>query len=316
MNRVRPLILVLLSLGIGKAAAQDRAPRERPASYLALGDSIPFGYNPFLTKLAEAVIPLPLTTPVPDLLLSYNGYPQDVAELLKLNLANASCPGQTSNSFLVLVPALLDNGCELWRTSGLPLFVTYTSTPWETQVAFATSFLLAHSDTRLVTLTIGGDDLLALEGTTCKGLSSAQLQQCIASYILNTFTTNLTEIYAAIRSTGYDGPIVAVNYASPNYTNTNETAAVSALNLAISTVSDLFKGKVADTFSAFKLASGAGGLPCAVGLAFFNPSGPGCDVHPTPLGQLLIAQLVLHALKPQDEGREESLLFGPRRDGP
>lgn len=311
MNRVCVLILVLLSLGIGTAAAQDRAPREHPAAYLALGDSIPFGYNPFLTKLAEAVIPLPLTSPVPDLLLSYNGYPQDVAELLKLNLANASCPGQTSNSFLAFVPAVLDNGCELWRTSGLPLFVTYTSSPWETQVEFATSFLMQHPDTRLVTLTIGGDDLLVLEGTTCKGLSSAQLQQCIASYILNTFTTNLTEIYGAIRSTGYDGPIVAVNYASPNYTNTDETAAVSALNLAILIVSDSFSGKVADAFSAFKLASGVGGLPCAVGLAFFNPAGPGCDVHPTPLGQLLIAQLVLHALKPQDEGREESLLFGP-----
>jgi hypothetical protein len=166
-----------------------------------------------------------------------------------------------------------------------------------------------------VTITIGGDDLLLLRRITCQGLSSTQLQQCVASYILNTFTTNLTEIYTAIRSTGYDGAIVAVNYASPDYTNADETEAMTALNLTILTVTESFRGKVADAFSAFKVASGVGGLPCAVGLAFFNPSGPGCDVHPTALGQLLTAQVILHALKREDTGKEEALLLlGLSRD--
>ena len=185
-----------------------------------------------------------------------------------------------------------DNECDQWRAAGLPLFVTYASLS-ETQEEYATSFLAAHRDTWLVTITIGGDDLLVLEGTTCEDLSST----CVANYIFNTFTPNLRDIYMAIRSTGYDGPIVAVNYASPDYTNTGETDAVSALNSAILSVTESFRGKVADVFSAFKLASGAEGLPCAVGLSSFTPpSGPGCDVHPTPLGQLVIGQLVLKTL--------------------
>jgi hypothetical protein len=164
-----------------------------------------------------------------------------------------------------------------------------------------------------VTITIGGDDLLALEGTC----NPAQLLECVGDYISNTFTTNLKDIYAAIRSTGYEGPIVAVNYFSPDYTNINETQAVSALNSAILSVTELFGGRVADTFSAFKLASGAEGLPCAngVGLAFvsFSLSGsgsPGCDVHPTALGQLVIAQLVRRALKDEDRSKEEFLFSG------
>jgi lysophospholipase L1-like esterase len=303
MNKLVYVVFALTVLGIGAAAAQDRAPDSNGhAPYLALGDSIPFGYNPFLTDLAKAAegAGTPIATLLPDLLLSYNGYPQDVSELLKLDLTNASCPGQTSNSFLALVPPALDNGCEAWRTGGLPLFVAYTSIPWETQEEYATSFLTEHRDTGLVTITIGGDDLLILLGTTCKGLTGAPLQDCVANYILNTFATNLRDIYAGIRSTGYEGPIVAVNYASPDYTNTDETEAVRALNSALLTVTETFGGRVADAFSAFRRASGNQGLPCAagVGLAFVNyPSGSGCDVHPTPLGQLVIARLVLKALK-------------------
>ena len=302
-------VLILISLGIGTATSQDRAPLERPVPYLALGDSIPFGFNPFLADLAEAVIPLNTSVP-DDLLLSFNGYPQDVSELLKLNLANASCPGQTSSSFGGLSP---DNGCELWRSSGLPTFVAY-STPSQSQIAYAADFLLANRNTRLVTITIGGDDLLILlKGC---GLSVMCVQNGLAE-VLDTFATNLTAIYTAIRSTGYEGPIVAVNYPSADYTNTIETEALKQLNLAMLTVTKSFRGKVADAFSAFKLASGVEGLPCAtgVGLAFVNyPSGQGCDVHPTALGQLLMAQLVLHALKPEDGRKEESLFFGLSHD--
>ncbi len=298
MKRTFEFVLVLTVLAISTAAAQDRAAfPEHRGPYLALGDSDPFGYNQFLTNLAAAAYGLPPTIPLPDVLLSYSGYPQDVSELLKLDLTNASCPGQTSSGFLYYPPPVLepDNGCDQWRAAGLPLFVTYASVS-ETQEGYATSFLAAHRDTRLVTITIGGDDLLVLQAT-CGGSESC-VEAGLPGVLLR-FTTNLTEIYTGIRSTGYDGPIVAVNYASPDYTKTGETEtdAVSALNSAILSVTELFGGKVADVFSAFKLASGAEGLPCAVGLSFFTPpSGPGCDVHPTPLGQLVIGQLVLKTL--------------------
>ena len=86
MNRVSQviLVLVLVLLGIGTAAAQGNP------SYLGVGDSIPFGFNPTI----------PLTAPFTNLLSNYHGYPQYVSGLLNLSLTNASCPGQTSSSFI------------------------------------------------------------------------------------------------------------------------------------------------------------------------------------------------------------------------
>ena len=152
MKKVSQVVIVMMLLGIGTAAAQD------PAPYLALGDSVPFGYNPLIWT------PPGPPPPPANLLGYYHGFPQYVSGALNLALANASCPGETSRSFLVGPP---DNGCSEWR-SGLPLldevplFVTYTPS-METQKEYAVSFLAEHRNTKLVTITIGGDDLLVLE---------------------------------------------------------------------------------------------------------------------------------------------------------
>jgi lysophospholipase L1-like esterase len=271
------MALAFFGIRLSAAAQAD------PPPYLALGNSIAFGFNPNI----------PLTTP--NLLSVFHGYPQYVASFLKLDLSNASCPGQTSASFLGGLP---DNGCNEWRGAGLPLFVTYG--PLETQEQFAVSFLAAHPNSKLVTLDIGGNDLLVLE-ESCSGSAT-----CVASglpTVLAKYTANLTEILTAIRSTGYKGPIVTVNYASINYADAAQTGAVGALNEIIAAVTNAFHGRVADVFSAFKRVSVvSGGLPCGVGLQFFSTTGPGCDVHPTPLGDLVIARLVARAAD-TDRGR-------------
>ena len=278
------LVTVLILCGIGTAAAQSKP-------YLALGDSIPFGFNPLI----------PLNTP--NLLSFYYGYPQAVAQAdPALSLANASCPGETSNSFIN--PAAPDDGCHEWRAA-LPLFVTYSSAA-QSQIAYAVSFLRANPTTSLVTLTIGGDDLLLLENT-CAASSAdpAIIQNCELSglgKVLANYAKNLTEIYLAIRITAhYRGPIVAVNYFSPDYHNVLETISLIELNGITQALTSAFGGKVADAFSAFQAASVVGGgLPCApnVGLAFPNPPPfTGCNVHPTKLGQQLMGNLVLQTLK-------------------
>src|ERR1700720_564239 len=94
------LASVLMLVGIGTARAQKP---NKP--YLALGDSIPLGFNPLV--------------PLGDL-LDYHGYPEYVSQFLPLDLANASCPGETSSSFLNV--AAPDRGCHEWRAAGLPLF--------------------------------------------------------------------------------------------------------------------------------------------------------------------------------------------------
>ncbi len=278
-NRFRTILFagIFALLGIARAEGQ-------PKSYLALGDSVPFGFNPFIT-LGD----------LPD----YHGYPQFVSGSLNLNLANASCVGETSTSFFdVTAP---DLGCHEWRAAGAPLFVTYKRLT-QSQADYAVSFLRANPKTGLVTITIGGNDLGLLQATCAAtsptDIASCELQGLGAVYAK--FAENLIAIYGAIRfRANYEGPIVAVNYFSPDYNNALETGALAGLNSIILSVTAAFGGKVADAFSTFQQASiPGGGLPCApnVGLALTNPGGT-CNPHPTVLGQQLMAQLVLNALK-------------------
>src|ERR1700758_152694 len=60
-------------------------------TYLALGDSVAFGYVP------------PQAVPAPNYRSAHSfvGYPEDVAQALRVRVWNASCPGETTDSMLV-----------------------------------------------------------------------------------------------------------------------------------------------------------------------------------------------------------------------
>ena len=104
-----------------------------------------------------------------------------MARALHLNVANASCPGETSASLLdTNAPS---NGCENspgsphsgYRTA-FPLHVNYTGS----QIDFAVSYLTAHKDVRLVTLMIGANDFFLCQETTSDGCSSSTEQAAVA----------------------------------------------------------------------------------------------------------------------------------------
>ena len=59
-------------------------------TYLALGDSVAFGYVP------------PQAVPAPNYRSAHSfvGYPEDVAQALRVRVWNASCPGETTASML------------------------------------------------------------------------------------------------------------------------------------------------------------------------------------------------------------------------
>lgn len=266
---------ILALLGIGTAAAQS--------PYLALGDSIPFGFNPTV----------PLAPPAPPTFLSnFHGYPQLLAPVRGLNLTNASCPGESSGSFISITAP--DNGCKEWREF-LPLFVTYGST--QTQLQYAISYLQANPKTKLVTIEIGGDDLLLLEESCATQVNPTACANAGLGSALLQYGANLVTIYEGIRNTAhYQGPIIAVNYFSPNYRDSLETNAVRALNTVTLGVTLAFRGKVADAFTAFDLATlGSGGLPCKTGIPLAYPGATAgtCDVHPTLAGHKLIEDVVL-----------------------
>jgi len=246
--------------------------------YLALGDSVAFGYRP------------PAVTPPADYFDADNfvGYPQDLAAARSLRLANASCPGETTAS--MITAGAQSNGCEnsvgspVGYRSMFPLHVTYSGT----QLAFAVDYLRSHPRTRLVTINIGANDLFVCQATTADRCTGADFPAA-----LQQISQNLTTILTALRRTAhYHHNLAVLTYYSLNYADPVQVAGTTALNAALTAVATQFGGLVADGFAAFLHASqGFGGDPCAAGLLIALPGG-GCNIHPSPLGHQILAAAV------------------------
>jgi lysophospholipase L1-like esterase len=251
-------------------------------TYLALGDSVAFGYVP------------PQAVPAPDYFdpRSFVGYPEDVARALHLRASNASCPGETTAS--MLVPGAQSNGCEnsLGSSTGYrtlyPLHVQYRGT----QMQYALRYLITHRHTRLVTIDIGANDVFLCEETTADACASPAEFEAVLQQI----KANLTVIYTLIRHVAhYRGPLVALAYYSLTYSNPPSASevALEALNSVIASVTEKFGGKVADGFAAFQGPSAAfGGSACAAGLLIPVPPPGTCNIHPSHAGHRLLAQAI------------------------
>lgn len=263
------------------------------SDYLALGDSVSFGYR-------EST-----TVPAPDYSSAANfvGYPEDVAAALGLHLANAACPGETSSS--LLNANALSNGCENHSSSTAtilpggyrtlnPLHVSYSGS----QVAFALHYLHTHPRTSLITLMIGANDGFICQQTTTDHCGSATE----LSPVLATVTANVHAILHAIRVTAhFKGQIVLVNYYATNYANVLTSASSSFLNKAMDAGGTGFNVEIADGFNAFEQAAQySAGDSCAAGLLtrlFTNAAFTGCGVHPSVAGQAILAQAVESVVK-------------------
>lgn len=271
--------LLVSSASVPAASANSVTGSAANGTYLALGDSVAFGYVP-----AQAV-------PAPNYrdAHSFVGYPEDVAQALRVRVWNASCPGETTDS--MLVTGAQSNGCENspgssvgYRTQ-FPLHVQYGGT----QMVYALRYLAVHRHTRLVTIDIGANDVFLCQETTTDGCTSpAEL-----GAVLQEIHANLTAIYTQIRDVAhYQGPLVALTYYSLSYSDPTEVAGVKLLDSVIASVTQAFGGKVADGFAAFQGPSAAfGGDPCAAGLLIKLPGGS-CNIHPSPAGHMLLAQAI------------------------
>jgi lysophospholipase L1-like esterase len=286
--------LLRLAFGLATAVAMSVATATTTLSakgghdhrpYLALGDSVAFGY---ITQAGFAYIN-------PD---NFVGYPAYLGEALRFDAADASCPGETTGSFLS--SSNRDNGCRGYRAR-FPLHVAYSST----QLEFATSFLEAHRETRLVTLTLGANDLLLL-ADSCGGELS-----CISAglpHALAAISTNMQTILAALRATGFHRAIVVSNYSSLDYNDAARTGIIQRLNQALTTAAAALGALVADTFTPVETVASnpfAGGSPCRAGLLNAFPANQFlCDIHPSQSGQRLIAETIRQALRKEPRKNE------------
>jgi len=273
----------------GPALRSTLAASNPPPPYLALGDSVAFGYSPLVDPSDPH---------------NFSGYPTPAALALKESLTNASCPGETSSHFIDLTGS--DNGCGAFRANH-PLHVAYSGT----QLAFADRFLTSHPTTQLVSINIGANDLFVLQ-RTCSGNIT-----CIEnglSGMLNTLAANLTTIYYHIRTLdGYHKQLVALTYYSLNYSSANSTAnsIIMALNHVVAQATLAVGGKVADGYGAFAaIATAAFGFDsCTARLLIEVSSSPlTCNIHPSyprdngleshaDTGRDVLGQAIVNALR-------------------
>jgi hypothetical protein len=251
------------------------ATAEGSKTMLALGDSVPFG---FITQAGFEYVNAD----------NFVGFPEHAGRQLHFDVANASCPGETSGSLLSGAP---DHGCIAFRTHS-PLHVAYGGT----QISFATSFLSQHPETGLVTILVGANDLFILRDA-CAGVPSCILAGLPT--LLANLGQNLDATFQAIHQAGFHGVLVGVTYYSLNYSDTLGTGLIGALDSVIKGHTLAAGGVVADGFAAFKTAATpAGDDSCHAGLLNVNPADNlTCDVHPSQSGSELLARSVVDAFQ-------------------
>jgi len=287
MKRYLVILSVLLTLFSSVAVAitvfahpaTALAASNRPQEYLALGNSVAFGYSPLAN---------------PTNANNFIGYPNTVATTLKEALTNPSCPGETSSHFISLTGS--DNVCGFYRNH-FPLHVTYSTS----QLEFTDGFLQSHPKTLVVSIDIGANDLFVLENG-CGGASTPAEINCILAGLpamLATLSANLDTIYGHIRLDGYHHKLVALTYYSLNYSDPVGTNVISQVNQVVAARTLAWGGIVANGFGAFASASAAfGGDTCAAGLRIVTMFSPlTCDIHPSPAGRDLLAQAIVNALR-------------------
>ncbi len=256
------------------------SPLTRGSTYLALGDSVTFGYQE------------PKTEPAPNYfnVASFLGYPEMIAKQLHVKVANPACPGETSGSLIdVSIPS---NGCENGYRKAYPLHVRYSGS----QLSYAVSFLRRHRGVRLVSLMIGANDAFLCEEHTADHCASPSERQAT----FNQVSRNVRRILGAIRGRArYAGQIAILNYFSLDYASPASNQGTQALNQALDSAAKPFHVVYASGYREFQAASVKyANHPCQAGLITQLNGTPGtCGVHPTYSGQALLAAALLKAIR-------------------
>jgi lysophospholipase L1-like esterase len=277
-------LFLLTALGGSLCAAAG----ENKGSVLVLGDSVAFGY---------------IASVGPDYFYTHSenfvSFADELGKLLHLDVVNASCPGETTGSFLSATAP--DNGCRAYR-GAYPLHAGYQTT----QATFALEYLAIHPNVSLVSITLGANDGLLLEETCASNPANKtplQVEACIlagAPALLESVAENMVTILEGIRSTGYQGAIAINNYYSTDYSSAATTELTADLNGAIALPAPTFGAVVVDNFSAFEKAASYkvfGGQTCKTGLLNPDVVTPGaCNIHPALTGHNLIARTIAATL--------------------
>ena len=278
------LLALLSALALWVIAAVPANASSEGHSYLALGDSVSFGFNPLVDPRSAN---------------NFTGFPEIVAQRLNIEDVNVACSGEATGGFIS--PTGLDNVCRDYRAA-LPLHVNYTGT----QLAFAVNYLKNNPRTRLVTLMLGANDFFRetrgpghpWPPSTCFLPPPVSIPAGLVAYFSTCAKQNLTTIFSAIRGTGYTGLLVVTTYYALDYGSPLSLFVTNLLNSTMLAAGAPFGVVQAKGFEALQAAAAPfGGDSCKAGLLIVTSTSPlTCDVHPTPKGRDLLAGAVIDAI--------------------
>jgi len=278
------LTMALMALGVlgtlpraSVSAATTIAPQPKQY-YLALGDSLTFGYQQARidaeVQATGTVNPADFTT----------GLANDYLRILQglrpgIQLVNYGCPGETSTQFVSV------SGCPSFSYQGhaFPLHNAFTGT----QLAAALAFIAAHpGQVSPITVDIGANDVNQLVAT-CGGLGNLT---CVASAFpaaLKSFGQNLAQTLGALRQAAPDASISVLELYNPYIVAAPSSGVLAdALNKVIVQVAAATHVNVADAYTPFNVNPPQPQTICAL-TAFCTPLH---DIHPTDAGYLRLAQ--------------------------
>jgi lysophospholipase L1-like esterase len=269
MKRIGSMLIAIAAMWTIAAPAHACPP---PTSYyLAVGDSIPFG---FTRALAESGA-------------SASAYDDNfatlVAERLGQRLVNYSCPGESTVSYL--------SPC-IWRATGHPLHDTYTGAQRDAALAF----LQAHrGHVALITVSLNGNDANAYLATCPAGDIScltAGAPAAIAAY-----ATRLLRILRELRAAAPQATIVVTGAYDPNIAAFAAADPLfAALNVAAAQSASAARARYADPMPVFNPP----GDEETAAICTLTLACTASDPHPSAAGQAALAKLILAAARPAD----------------
>jgi lysophospholipase L1-like esterase len=260
------------------AARPQRVARPQQ-TYLALGDSLAFGYSQ--AKFNEL---FPNENPA-----AYNtGYVDDFGRLLRLlhpglQIVNDGCPGETTESF-ILGPCQYQLG-----PPPFPLHHPYVGGPSASQLSDALAYLAANpGQVSPITLDIGANDALGVIRTVCN-LEPV----CIAGHAPTLFAHiagNLSVILAQLRAAAPRAQIIVLGLYNPfGSTIAGGDALTAQLNETEAKVASGYGARFADPLALF---NPPGKLEQPTLCLLTNICTPLVDIHPTNLGYAVLAGVI------------------------
>ncbi|HEY5333708.1 MAG TPA: SGNH/GDSL hydrolase family protein [Solirubrobacterales bacterium] len=296
-------VAVLAAFGT-LALAPAAGAKSTPSTYLALGDSLAYGYH--AAQFQEELKTKGFVEPA-----NFNdGYVNDFGAALKLfnpklQIVNDGCPGETTETMIHgsgVGPEFCAGG-----PTGTPfpkafLHHAYPGTQLEDALAIA-----KEPGVNTITLDIGANDILQFLGSTCGFPATFTCTPAQIEAEIGHVTANVGSILAQLRAAAPKAKIIFVSQYNPFPTVLSPEgtgdATVEGLNAALKAVAATDGVSFANTARVINFSGTHGGpesgdirtvcaftAMCPGGV--FNPAGPSADIHPTKLGYAAMAAVV------------------------